>query len=89
MEASVVRQSGRVCVPMTAVVQRTALRQYMTSVQPSLFVYLFVFWPRSMQDLSFPTRGQTFPRRPAVEVQKFNNHWTTREVPKPRFNGTI
>ena len=41
-------------------------------------LYVLVFWPRGMRDLSSPTRDQT--RNPCFG-RPSPNHWTAREVP--------
>ena len=45
-----------------------------------VYIYIYIFFflatPQGLQDLSSPTRGQTWP--PAVKAQS-PNHWTARE----------
>ena len=42
-------------------------------------IYVLVFWPRDMQDLSSLTRDRT--HTPCMDRQSLN-HWTSREVPQ-------
>ena len=46
-------------------------------------VYVLVFWPQGMQDLSSLVRDQTGIL--CIGKQSFN-HWTFREVPELRFS---
>ena len=43
-----------------------------------LLLYVLVFWPLGLWDLSSPTRDWTLPS--CIERQSLN-HWTTRDVP--------
>ena len=43
-----------------------------------LFLFVLVFWPQVLCDLSSPARART--NTLALEVQSLN-HWTAREVP--------
>ena len=49
-------------------------------------LFVLVFWPPSMWDLSFLTRGQT--HTPCIGRQSLT-HWTTKEVPRNTFSMSI
>ena len=47
-----------------------------------LLIYVLVFWPCGMWDLSSPTRHQT--HTPCIGRRSIN-HWTAKEVPMIMF----
>ena len=60
----------------------TIFKVFIEFVTILLLLYVLVFWPRGMWDLSSLTRNWT--RIPYIGRQSLN-HWTTREVPFSYF----
>ena len=56
----------------------TIFKAFIEFVTILLLLYVLVFWPRGMWDLSSPSRGRTLT--PCIGRRSLN-HWTTREVP--------
>ena len=60
----------------------TIFKVFIEFVTILLLLYVLVFWPRGMWDLSSPTRDRT---RTSCIGRRSLNHWTAREVPENSF----